>query len=70
MVAELQFVAVAAFLIWGLASSVCGLLRSDVDAELVQTGRQGAVTDVDAERAHVCGHERASRIKPRNRAEC
>jgi hypothetical protein len=37
MVTELQFVAVAAFLIWGLASSLCGLLKPDADdAELVQ----------------------------------
>jgi hypothetical protein len=37
MVTELQFVAVAAFLIWGLASSLCGLLKPEVDdAELVQ----------------------------------
>ena len=37
MVTELQFVAVAAFLMWGLAASVCGLLKPDVDdAHLVQ----------------------------------
>ncbi|MFL6084754.1 MAG: hypothetical protein ACJ74F_16465 [Mycobacterium sp.] len=41
MVTELQFVAVAAFLIWGLASSLCGLLKPDVDdTELVQNRRQ------------------------------
>jgi hypothetical protein len=33
MVTELQFVAVAAFLIWGLAASLCGLLKPDVDDE-------------------------------------
>ena len=37
MVTELQFVAVAAFLIWGVASSLCGLIKPEVDnAELVQ----------------------------------
>src|SRR3954447_20495925 len=41
MVTELQFVAVAAFLIWGLASSLCGLLKPEVDdTELVQNRRQ------------------------------
>ncbi|HYZ66438.1 MAG TPA: hypothetical protein VE666_01300 [Mycobacterium sp.] len=38
MVTELQFVAVAVFLIWGLAASLCGLLKSD-DTELVQRDR-------------------------------
>ena len=32
MVTELQFVAVAAFLIWGLVSSLCGVLTSAPDA--------------------------------------
>ena len=32
MVTELQFVAVAAFLIWGLVSSVCGVLANAPDA--------------------------------------
>ena len=41
MVTELQFVAVAVFLMWGLASSLCGLLKPDVDeTELVQHGRE------------------------------
>jgi hypothetical protein len=31
MVSELQFLAVAVFLIWGLAASLCGLLNQDVD---------------------------------------
>jgi len=31
MVTELQFVAIAAFLIWCLASSLCGLLNPDPD---------------------------------------
>ena len=34
MVAELQFVAVAVFLMWGLAASVCGLLKPDDDASV------------------------------------
>jgi hypothetical protein len=41
MVTELQFIAVAVFLIWGLASSLCGLLKPDVDdAELVRRDQQ------------------------------
>jgi hypothetical protein len=39
MVTELQFVAVAVFLIWGLAASLCGLLKSD-DTDLVQRDRE------------------------------
>ena len=31
MVPELQFVAVAVFLMWGLAASLCGLLKPDAD---------------------------------------
>jgi hypothetical protein len=31
MVTELQFVAVAAFLIWGLVSSLCGVLTAAPD---------------------------------------
>jgi hypothetical protein len=46
MVTELQFVAVAVFLIWGLAASLCGLLKPDADdAKLVQRDRSsGAET--------------------------
>jgi hypothetical protein len=41
MVTELQFVAVAVFLIWGLASSLSGLLKTDADdTELVQRDRE------------------------------
>ena len=37
MVTELQCVAVAVFLMWGLAASLCGLLKQDVDeTQLVQ----------------------------------
>jgi hypothetical protein len=32
MVTELQFVAVAAFLIWGLVASLCGVLTAAPDA--------------------------------------
>jgi hypothetical protein len=31
MVTELQFVAVAVFLMWGLAASLCGLLKPEDD---------------------------------------
>jgi hypothetical protein len=46
MVTELQFVAVAVFLMWGLAASLCGLLKPDADdAKLVQGDRSsGAET--------------------------
>jgi hypothetical protein len=40
MVTELQFVAVAVFLMWGLAASLCGLAKPDVDdTQLVQRDR-------------------------------
>ncbi|HVQ52283.1 MAG TPA: hypothetical protein VMS92_19760 [Mycobacterium sp.] len=40
MVTELQFVAVAAFLIWGLAASLCGVLTAAPDtARLVRLHR-------------------------------
>ena len=44
MVTELQFIAVAVFLMWGLAASLCGLLKQDVDdTQLVQReGDSGA----------------------------
>ena len=32
MVSELQFVAVAAFLLWGLVASLCGVLTAAPDA--------------------------------------
>jgi hypothetical protein len=34
MVTELQFIAVAVFLMWGLAASLGGLLKSDDDASV------------------------------------
>ena len=41
MVTELQFVAVAVFLMWGLAASLCGLFKHDVDdTQLVQPNRE------------------------------
>ena len=40
MVTELQFVAVAAFLVWGLAASLCGVLTAAPDTvELVRRDR-------------------------------
>jgi len=40
MVTELQFVAVAAFLFWGLVASLCGVLTAAPDtAELVRRDR-------------------------------
>jgi hypothetical protein len=40
MVTELQFLAVAAFLIWGLVCSLCGVLTSAPDAaQLVRRDR-------------------------------
>ena len=44
MVTELQFVAVAVFLMWGLAASLCGLLKQDADdTKLVQRDRSSGV---------------------------
>ena len=40
MVTELQFVAVAAFLLWGLVASLCGVLTAAPDAvDLVRRDR-------------------------------
>ena len=40
MVTELQFVAVAAFLLWGLVASLCGVLTAAPDAvKLVRRDR-------------------------------
>jgi hypothetical protein len=42
MVTELQFIAVAAFLIWGLVASLCGVLTAAPDtARLVRRDRGG-----------------------------
>ena len=45
MITELQFIAVAVFLMWGLAASVCGLLKPDADAsvDLTHTDRTDRV---------------------------
>jgi hypothetical protein len=44
MVTELQFVAVAVFLMWGLAASLCGLLKQEVDdTQLVQRNQGSGV---------------------------
>ena len=41
MVTELQFIAVAAFLIWGLVASLCGVLTAAPDtARLVSRHRE------------------------------
>ena len=43
MVSELQFIAVAVFLMWGLAASLIGLLKPDTDDESADLyGRDGA----------------------------
>jgi hypothetical protein len=34
MVTEVQFIAIAVFLLWGLVSSLCGMLRPDADDQL------------------------------------
>ena len=64
MVTELQFIAVAAFLIWGLASSLCGLLKPDADdAELVQHGRESR----GAQQPHPLHEHRRTATGPRSR---
>jgi hypothetical protein len=45
MVTELQFVAVAVFLMWGLAASICGLLKQDVDDTQLVQGDRGSGSD-------------------------
>jgi hypothetical protein len=42
MVTELQFVAVAAFLIWGLVSSLCGVLTAAPDTARLVWHHRGA----------------------------
>jgi hypothetical protein len=42
MVTELQFVAVAAFLIWGLVASLCGVLTAAPDTARLVRRRRGA----------------------------
>ena len=43
MVTDLQFIAVTVFLMWGLAASLCGLLKPDEDASVDL--RHGKSTD-------------------------
>jgi hypothetical protein len=52
MVTELQFIAVALFLMWGLAASLCGLLKPDVDEE----------------NADSYSHDSVQRTKPQSRS--
>ena len=52
MVTELQFIAVAVFLMWGLAASLCGLLKPDVDEE----------------NADPYGHDSVPRTQPESRS--
>jgi hypothetical protein len=39
MVTHLQFIAIAAFLIWGLASSLSGMINPDRDENLISRER-------------------------------
>ena len=52
MVTELQFVAVAVFLIWGLVASLCGVLTADPDAALVWRHRDGKPEAPTSEHNH------------------
>ena len=45
MVPELQFVAVAAFLIWGLVASLCDLLSRDQDEGELVSRKRGPIDD-------------------------
>jgi hypothetical protein len=45
MVTELQFVAVAAFLTWGLVSSLCGVLIASPDAARLVSRDRGTTSD-------------------------
>jgi hypothetical protein len=47
MVSELQFVAVAAFLIWGLVSSLCGVLTAAPDTALLVWRHRGSKAKAD-----------------------
>jgi hypothetical protein len=46
MVPELQFVAVAAFLIWGLISSLCDVLTHGQDEAKLVSRKRGPVDEV------------------------
>jgi hypothetical protein len=58
MVTELQFVAVAAFLIWGLVASLCGVLTAAPDTARLVWRRHEPTPDVDAEKADSSRSER------------
>ena len=45
MVTELQFIAVAAFLIWGLVASLCGVLTAAPDAARLVWHHRGSEPD-------------------------
>jgi hypothetical protein len=51
MVTELQFIAVAAFLIWGLVASLCGVLTAAPDATHLVWRRRGTASEAEAEKA-------------------
>jgi hypothetical protein len=64
MVTELQFVAVAAFLIWGLVASLCGVLTAAPDAlHLIKHDRGPANDSADSSAG-----DGVSGMKPHNRA--
>jgi hypothetical protein len=67
MVTELQFIAVAAFLIWGLVSSLCGVLTNAPDTARLVWHRHGPATDVDAEFADSSGRDGVSGTEPHDR---
>ncbi len=50
MVSELQFVAVAAFLIWGLVASLCGVLTAAPDAARLVWRHRGSKPGDEADR--------------------
>ena len=52
MVTELQLVAVAVFLIWGLVASLCGVLTADPDAALVWRHRDSKPEAPTSEHDH------------------
>jgi hypothetical protein len=47
MVTELQFVAITAFLIWGLVSSLCGLIQQPQEPQQHRQDSHGADSEVD-----------------------
>ncbi|MGX9792562.1 hypothetical protein [Mycobacterium sp. MMS18-G62] len=47
MITELQFVAITAFLIWGLVSSVCGLFQQPQEPQQHRQDSHDAEAEVD-----------------------